>query len=621
MTNADPGSDIARLADDVCARLRAGGLVHRDLPGGRVHIDRPQPFLAVHRTVGAGSTAAERLVRSHGSYLVVAGDRLELARTLTRALAGELTDRFGSVLVLEAWGGSEHGETTFRVHAPAADVPAVTTLCEGLEQVQVAGITPRVERWDARAPTAPTLQPVLTADDVRRLGCLLVGLEIPPVFRDRESGAELPLVLRDLQGQLTRVVHDALFVFTQVQTSYRPLDARALGRRMVLGAAREVDEELAAIATAIDFLLAATPVNADEAWTAFEDAGFDVEPVFRYRPLSVDPDVLKRRLYAVRVEDVEDPTLATLFRAKRREVDRRITMLEDRGSPAFLYGSLQLHGGVDDALRSLANAVLARIDPAARDTDADASVDAHSFAAAARAELAHYRRDAPDVDAVVTVRDDVSGVLVSEGDLLVGSHGRFARSRVEPLIQHEIGTHVVTHVNGRAQPLQLLRVGLPGYEATQEGLAVVAEHAVGGLTPGRLALLAGRVIAVDTVVSGATFVETWRRLHHGHGFTATVAFTIAMRVHRAGGLTKDTIYLRGLVDLLAHLAGGGSLDALLVGKLPLAAVPVVDELRARQVLRPPRVRPRWLDRPEAARRLDELRAGRSLLDLVEGIAA
>ena len=58
-----------------------------------------------------------------------------------------------------------------------------------------------------------------------------------------------------------------------------------------------------------------------------------------------------------------------------------------------------------------------------------------------------------------------------------------------------------------------------------------------------------------------------------------------MRVFRGGGLTKDAIYLRGLLQLLAHLARGGALEPLLVGKIALDHVPLVEELVLREVLR------------------------------------
>ena len=71
---------------------------------------------------------------------------------------------------------------------------------------------------------------------------------------------------------------------------------------------------------------------------------------------------------------------------------------------------------------------------------------------------------------------------MSNGDLCIDSGLRVPRERVELLIQHEVGTHILTFQNGKAQPLKLFCNGVPGYEAMQEGLAVLAEFLAGGLT-------------------------------------------------------------------------------------------------------------------------------------------
>lgn len=247
-------------------------------------------------------------------------------------------------------------------------------------------------------------------------------------------------------------------------------------------------------------------------------------------------------------------------------------------------------------------------------------VTASTFAARARHELDAYRRDHPNLAAKVVLRDDLPGVMVVEGDVLVGDDLRIAAERVEALLQHEVGTHVVTHANGKAQPLQMLAVGLPGYEETQEGLAVLAEYLVGGLTASRMALLAARVVAVHHLLAGAGFVETFRALRQRQ-MAPRRAYHVAMRVYRSGGLTKDAMYLRGLADVLRHLGTGGALDPLFVGKLSLSAVPVIEELLWRQVLRPPLVRPRWLDHPSTAGRLEAARAGLTVLDVAAEVGA
>jgi uncharacterized protein (TIGR02421 family) len=489
-------------------------------------------------------------------------------------------------------------------------------LSDALVHVDVLGRRADVETATEPAPGPPPLPPLLSSDDQRRHGALLLGVEVPLFFID-PGGESFPVVLRRLQRDLAGALQRAAFEFAIVQTRYQPEDARALGQRQLTVPTRRADRRLAEMAGAVDYLLAVTPMNADAAWAAFRDGGFRREPSFHYRPLSVDPELLKRSLYGISLEDVEDPTLAALFRDKRRELDRQFNLLEERDSADFLHTSLQLYGGVDAGLVALAEGLLDRLrrGESAATTRQDSDLDAESIAGLARAELDRYRSAEPGLSTGVTVRDDVPGVMVSGGDLLVGSDVRVSSDRAEAIIEHEIGTHVVTATNGRAQPLHLLRVGLPGYEETQEALALLAEFMVGGLTPKRLETLAARVLAVRYLVDGATFVEAFEELHRRHDLPAGRCFHITMRVHRSGGLTKDAIYLRGLDRLLRYLAEGNPLEPLLVGKLALEHISVIQELQWREVLSPPRLRPRWLDRPGAAERLDAVRGGLSVLQL------
>jgi hypothetical protein len=156
---------------------------------------------------------------------------------------------------------------------------------------------------------------------------------------------------------------------------------------------------------------------------------------------------------------------------------------------------------------------------------------------------------------------------------------------------------------------------LAGHDETQEGLAVLAEYLIGGLTAGRLRQLAARVVAVHRMVDGAEFPEVHQGLVDA-GVPAEPAFTISMRVFRSGGLTKDAVYLRGLHELVNHLGAGGSLEPLWLGKMPITAVPLVDELHRRGVLSDPLLIPRYLDEPVARARLAGIHQVDSLASLI-----
>jgi uncharacterized protein (TIGR02421 family) len=382
-----------------------------------------------------------------------------------------------------------------------------------------------------------------------------------------------------------------------------------------LAPALDIDARLTGAERALNLLLNLTPLNAAEAWTDFERSDFAVVPALRLRPLDFEPDLVRRDLYDLEIENVADPALHTLLRAKRDEIARQVTALEDRDTSRFVYGSLQLYGAVAPSLAAAAEELLAAIPARGGNTR---SVTAGVFADAARAELDRYQAVYPDFPAHIEVRDDVADLMVSFGRLLVPEAASFRADRVEPLLHHEVGTHVVTYVNGTRQPLTLLTIGLPGYDETQEGLAVLAEYLVGGLDPRRLRVLAARVVAVSQMLEGAGFLEIFDSLRAEHHIPTRTAWSIAIRVVVGGGSVKDAIYLRGITRILEALAEGMSLDTLFVGKLALDHVPLVQDLLDRGVLVGPWVRPRWLDVPGAAERLDKLRAGASVLDLYEG---
>ncbi|WP_235509674.1 flavohemoglobin expression-modulating QEGLA motif protein [Terrabacter sp. Soil811] len=365
----------------------------------------------------------------------------------------------------------------------------------------------------------------------------------------------------------------------------------------------------------MDLLLNVTPVNAAEAWVDFERGDFSRAPTLRLRPLEFDPDLVRRDLYDLQIETVTDPALHALLRAKRDEIARQVTALEDRDTSRFVYGSLQLYGGITRALAADAQELLRTI-PA--QVAAAICVTAGAFAEAARAEFHRYAASYPGFPVNVHVREDISELMVSFGHLLIPEAAAIRADRVEALLHHEVGTHVVTYQNGARQPLKLLTIGLPGYDETQEGLAVLAEYLVGGLDPRRLRVLAARVVAIDQMLHGADFLEIFESLREDHDIPARTAWSITIRVFVAGGSVKDAIYLRGISRLLDLLAEGIDLDVLFVGKLAVDHVPLIQDLLDREVLEAPWVRPRWLDVPGAQERLDGIRRGMSVIDLYEG---
>jgi uncharacterized protein (TIGR02421 family) len=375
-----------------------------------------------------------------------------------------------------------------------------------------------------------------------------------------------------------------------------------------------IDRRLTEICGLLPMLQLLTPTNVSEMRRAFLGGEVD-EPEFTYRELP-DLDALAYELAGINPEDATDPVLIHMIRGMYRELERRLELLENRNTEHFLLAAVEKYGHVEKSLLDLAHEILVKIPPSPRDTD---WLSAHEIAAQANRELDHYRRQFPELASLVHVSETAAGVMVENGDLFIGVDTTIAVDRVEQLVQHEIGIHVLTHVNGSAQPIRMLSLGLAGYEETQEALGVLAEHLSGGLGPKRLRILALRVVAAQSIGERATFRETFD-LIVGLGAGRDLAFMTAMRAHRSGGMTKDALYLGGLTRLLSYLRDGGRLDSLMVGKISLADEPLVVDLMERGVLVEPPLQPRFMESAFALDRLAEIREGASVMEL-GGVAA
>ncbi len=620
----------AGLIDEITRNLSDGtGIRINFADRGRLNIDRPVPFLCVYRKPKEREDkGTAHLILGEAAYLIAAGDA-EFERDLNALvdnISETLADKFGAFLIIEVWSANaknhtgEHSSDTrakFRIFADKSKkIPStVEKLKTSLESLDISYFKNDVEIITQNAASPPAMPPLLNEKTVRKLSCLMIGVEISPIYRDAETGEIYVSILRDLRRKLSKALQQTFFEFVHVQTPERPTHPQMLGRRLVVESVWTADAELSALSDTFNYLLAVTPVNSNEAFKEFEKTDFECDPVFHYRHLTIDPENLKRKLYSISFEEIEDPTLAYLLRDKRIELDRQITLIEDRNTPRFLYESLQLFPPVENELMNLAENILSMPKSSA---DAGEKLGANEVARLARKEIEYYQKNYPEMTAMVEIRKDMPpGLMVSHGNLMVGDRTAISKSRINALLQHEIGTHSVTYFNGRAQPLKLLYSGLPGYEQLQEGLAVFAEYLVGGLSFARMRTLAARVIAVRRLTSGHSFTEVFNELYRDYKFTARTAFNITMRVYRGGGLTKDAVYLRGLVEILEYLREeGNNIETLFVGKMGPEHVSIIRELQWREVLQPAPLVPRYMTFPETAERLERVRGKTSIVDLI-----
>lgn len=626
------GTLTQSFIEEISSRLSENKMIRRTLPAhGRLHIDRKLPFICIYRRpLRRNDNGTDQLIKGEASYLIAsAAPKYKSGiSTLIRSILEVCSPGPGAFLMIEIWSKEspdyivdpEEGRMapSFRIMVPSSRLPVETieSIEKALKQIIVSKKRSKVSTVYTSKPWPEQLPPLLTASEIHKNNCYQVGIEISPIYRDPDTHEIYPLVLKAIHRGISLAFKKGAFEFSRKRTATKPQSYKSLGRRAVVKSVWEVDQKLAEISNAMDFLMHVSPVNMEQSWRKFKDSGFQRDPVFFYRPVSFDPSLLKRQLYEIPFDRIEDPALSSLFHDKLVEMEMKFSMVRDRNTRNFFFGSMQLYGEIHDELLELAITILKKISPRSRDKGSKRRINAHLFAERAREEIGLYREVFPEIKSRVLIRGDIAGLLVSRGDLLIGKGLQISESRMEALIQHEVGTHVLTYVNGINQPFQQLYCGLSGSDELQEGLAVLAEYLVGGLSPPRFRLLAGRVVAAHLLIEGSSFQNTFRELYLTYGFAQRTAYMITARIYRSGGFTKDAIYLRGLVNLLKYLRNGGELEPLLVGKFSLDDVSIINELQLRKVLHPALLSPQYLSHPQSILLLDELKKGQLIFNLI-----
>ena len=225
-------------------------------------------------------------------------------------------------------------------------------------------------------------------------------LSLPQIHR-RNDGGFFPGLSHDVAVATGDALLRAACAFIDDGKRAPPAHYRALGRSAYLAAALKADRKLGQIARSFDFLLSISPIDTSAALDRFLADKAEKPPRFHYRPLTIDPDLAKRDLYAIDLSTLEDPLLERLLAEKRREIDAQLTMLATRNTPAFRPASTLLYGAVDPPL--LADALVdPRVDRraisrAARRVDAahiasrGAGADRRSIAPSIRRSKPKYR--------------------------------------------------------------------------------------------------------------------------------------------------------------------------------------------------------------------------------------
>ncbi len=422
---------------------------------------------------------------------------------------------------------------------------------------------------------------------------LVLATEVKKIFMDEDTGVAFPLVIQSIaKGLKSAIINHAQHYINDMSS----IDVKRKNTLLHGGLQPELlhlDKELYRLAKDFEVLGYVNPLNVEQEKKKFFRSKFIRNPEFRYKPLAIDPHVFKSLMYRLDVDSLEDVHIRQVYIDIIRSYTDKVDLLNTIGSENFLYNSLRYFG--EPSAQDIANATFLLYTSELPQFENEALLDTNDVKAAFIAEGKRYGF-AFKVQEVSHIPSDAL-VINSKKLLMLKKGARFTQTRLNALLNHEIGVHMVTTMNAQEQPLRFLSLGLPRNTYTQEGLAIMSELLSGCLSIGRLKELALRVLAVHSLTKGNDFRTTYEMLKDTYNVNEDKLYYLVTRVYRGGGFTKDYLYLKGFKAVLEMQAQDVKLDNLFLGKTSHSHLTILNEMVDRGILQQPRYRCEAFEHP------------------------
>ncbi|MBU1934555.1 DUF1704 domain-containing protein, partial [Patescibacteria group bacterium] len=338
----------------------------------------------------------------------------------------------------------------------------------------------------------------------------------------------------------------------------------------------KIDQELFDIDDQIKLLSHLKPINLREEHTKFlVDPKYN--PKFKYKELSFDPNNLYTRLK--RIEFPNTP-IGILWRKKADEIQRKIELLESRGTGHFTAKSIHLYGAPNEELVNQAYDEIKFMPD---------KFPAPGKVLSAKEAKKVFEKAIEDYGLKgwrVKLKDELvsDAVAGKQNTISIRSDATFSEDRLKGTIAHEIETHAFTAMNGALQPYKLFQRGLADYLMTEEGLAVYNQEKTESSETQKKYWPASSVIGIHTALNGS-FADIYAKILE-LGFDAERAWKVAIKAKRGladtskpGAFTKDFVYFKGYRMILDFVSKGGDLTDLYYGKLDLNDLDIVKKVK------------------------------------------
>jgi len=414
---------------------------------------------------------------------------------------------------------------------------------------------------------------------------LVLATEVKKIFCDEQEGIGFPNVIKSLKSSLKKTILNHANEFASSMTNWSSKRKNTLLNNQIDPEVLKIDNQLFEIVKNFELLKFVNPINIEKEKKAFFKSNFSINPSFKYRPIKIDPYLLKRKLYAIKADLIEDIEIQKMYENTISAYADKIDLLATIGSKRFFYNSLGYFGS--PSAKDLRNArYLLSLPSIADERKTGKKLTALDAKKAFEESFDFYGFKAnvgisKDLAAAAMVLNQQKKVLVKESAL-------FSKKELDFLVHHEIGVHMVTTMNSNEQPLKIFNIGTPVNTYTQEGLAVLSEYLSGNMTLKRLRTLGLRVVAIDMMVKKSDFKTIFNFITNEYDVDKEDAFILLTRVFRGGGFTKDFLYLKGFANFYKLWNSGYDLTPLLIGKTSIKNYSTIVEMMDRKLINRPK---------------------------------
>lgn len=352
---------------------------------------------------------------------------------------------------------------------------------------------------------------------------------------------------------------------------------------------QEIDQKLIQIDSKIKLLYYLRPFNLETAKQDFF-RNPNQNPQFEYPQLKFDPYILREELIKIRPDD---SVLGTIFKAKKLEIERKVSLLELRDEVEFSGFSIKLFGRPSAEEVKTCTEYIAAMDLKDQ-VEAGNYLSIEEAKAEFEKTFAHYGL----TNWKVRIKENlVSDCIAGKNNsLFVSVNGKFTAGRIESLIVHEIETHILTAENGKLQPYEIFNRGFADYLATQEGLAMYNVEQQKKRSFFHNYKVMSNVVAIYEALE-KPFIEVFEKLL-SLGISKEGAFRSTLKAKRGlkdtgkkGAFTKDYLYYKGYLAIKEFVDKGGDIKDLYIGKIDLRDL---EKLKTVNGIVPPKYLPDWL---------------------------